>query len=744
MRPSTAPMRRRAASTPGTPGTPSSPFAAGHGFAASETASQESTASSEASRRTSTAKRSPFSGPPKQVTEVVDDIKRAQGRASTLTQSAAASIIEQLKAQVTNLSEEAEEFKSAEQIAQAEAKEAEESNAEKQKALRSKLLKAQKTAKAISEERDAETCNSRIAFAEVDAFRTAQTEAEESLHQLYEGKIQSLQTELSQATAYGDDCAEKAKVHQARCCLVLEERLEEAGLVDRLRSELAARPSSEAEQLAEERSRAESQECALEVATRELQLLRCQLKEAEAHETNAVEYRSEAFALREANELANANRKSMVESEQSAQQAWLQEVSVFRHEVDSAREAASERDSLVASLRCSLTEVEVRCKTEANELEIQRGSLAAAELVVQQSGSELAATRAELNEALAEQQRSVQQLLSRSVSLDGVLEEIRNLSKSLTAAESKCCMQSKEVHMLSDELEEFRSFQQTAEGNAHSSSAADSEICEQLSAERAACQLWQEEVAALRNKHAEASEAASRQSDACELSSQELAEDTKQRVSALTIEAEDEESDASDDAATPDLDMSQLIGRGKSGWWCSEVTGRLLIGAEVATIGLGFKNMPPAPLIVNRVNAGSWAADQGLEAGDEIVSIDFRRAREFTKTEFVQVMQKRPLCLRFKRTVADGDMVSVLKFTEAEEEKLQTASATELGRLRPRHSEGQPRTESGLRVIDEDRELESSKGDFTEAGESESDFSDDDVADLDPDCPRDHHSALDE
>ena len=33
-------------------------------------------------------------------------------------------------------------------------------------------------------------------------------------------------------------------------------------------------------------------------------------------------------------------------------------------------------------------------------------------------------------------------------------------------------------------------------------------------------------------------------------------------------------------------------------------------------------------------------------------------------------MQKRPLCLRFKRTVADDDMVSVLRFTEAEERGL--------------------------------------------------------------------------
>ena len=235
---------------------------------------------------------------------------------------------------------------------------------------------------------------------------------------------------------------------------------------------------------------------------------------------------------------------------------------------------------MVTRLEGSLSEVEVRSKTESNELEIQRGALAAAEQALQHCGGELSGTRDELNEALAEQQRNVQQLLTRSVSLDGVLDEARNLSKSLTSAEAQCSVQSQEVHTLSDELEEFRRFQQSGEGNANSSAVVNSEMCEQLSAEQAACQLWQEEVAALRNKHAEAGEAATRQSG------------MEQHDKALTNEDEVEESEESDDAATPNLDMSQLIDRGKSGWRCSELTGRLLVGSELATIGLGFKNMP--------------------------------------------------------------------------------------------------------------------------------------------------------
>lgn len=100
---------------------------------------------------------------------------------------------------------------------------------------------------------------------------------------------------------------------------------------------------------------------------------------------------------------------------------------------------------------------------------------------------------------------------------------------------------------------------------------------------------------------------------------------------------------------------------GASDWLAFDMVATLVAGPGVGRIGVGFLNLPPVPLVVKRVTRGSWAEKQGIRCGDEFMSVDHRRSRAFTSSEFVQAMKKRPLVIKLRRTVRkDGAEVPVL------------------------------------------------------------------------------------
>jgi len=80
----------------------------------------------------------------------------------------------------------------------------------------------------------------------------------------------------------------------------------------------------------------------------------------------------------------------------------------------------------------------------------------------------------------------------------------------------------------------------------------------------------------------------------------------------------------------------------------------LVAGPNVDRIGVGFLNLPPVPLVVKRITRGSWADQQGIQCGDEFMSVDHRRSRAFTASEFTAAMKKRPLVIKLRRTARKG------------------------------------------------------------------------------------------
>lgn len=93
---------------------------------------------------------------------------------------------------------------------------------------------------------------------------------------------------------------------------------------------------------------------------------------------------------------------------------------------------------------------------------------------------------------------------------------------------------------------------------------------------------------------------------------------------------------------------------GESDWVSFDMVATIVAGPHVDRIGVGFLNLPPVPLVVKRVTRGSWADQQGIQCGDEFMSVDHRRSRAFTPSEFTAAMKKRPLVIKLRRTARKG------------------------------------------------------------------------------------------
>ena len=70
---------------------------------------------------------------------------------------------------------------------------------------------------------------------------------------------------------------------------------------------------------------------------------------------------------------------------------------------------------------------------------------------------------------------------------------------------------------------------------------------------------------------------------------------------------------------------------------------------SVQEIGLIPSAFPPAAMVIEKVLAGTWAANEGIQAGDELVGIGQLQVQNMTTKETKRAMRERPLHLVFQR-----------------------------------------------------------------------------------------------
>jgi len=92
------------------------------------------------------------------------------------------------------------------------------------------------------------------------------------------------------------------------------------------------------------------------------------------------------------------------------------------------------------------------------------------------------------------------------------------------------------------------------------------------------------------------------------------------------------------------------VEQGRGGWRSLEMLAEVVVGPEVGKIGIAFEALPPSPMLVRQVAAGTWAADAAAIAeGDELLEVNGRCVRDLGAPEFMALMTARPLSMRLWR-----------------------------------------------------------------------------------------------
>ncbi|CAJ1453887.1 unnamed protein product, partial [Effrenium voratum] len=72
----------------------------------------------------------------------------------------------------------------------------------------------------------------------------------------------------------------------------------------------------------------------------------------------------------------------------------------------------------------------------------------------------------------------------------------------------------------------------------------------------------------------------------------------------------------------------------------------VVAAAEVDKLGLSFSQLPPSPVVVNKVMG--WAQIAGFEGGEEIVMLNGKQVSAMSSEEFKAALKERPLDVRFE------------------------------------------------------------------------------------------------
>jgi len=86
-------------------------------------------------------------------------------------------------------------------------------------------------------------------------------------------------------------------------------------------------------------------------------------------------------------------------------------------------------------------------------------------------------------------------------------------------------------------------------------------------------------------------------------------------------------------------------GEGRAPFWRDRGLMEFCVPVGEHKVGLHLKDLPPKPLIVRRINEGSWTEAQGIRVGDVVIAVGGHRAESLSAEHFVRLMQTRPLRL---------------------------------------------------------------------------------------------------
>ena len=78
----------------------------------------------------------------------------------------------------------------------------------------------------------------------------------------------------------------------------------------------------------------------------------------------------------------------------------------------------------------------------------------------------------------------------------------------------------------------------------------------------------------------------------------------------------------------------------------------VVVTDDVTMIGLGFRSLPPNPLIVKKVVAGAWGAVVGILPGDTILELNYKLVGGMDMESFGELMNARPLIIKICRISA--------------------------------------------------------------------------------------------
>ena len=73
----------------------------------------------------------------------------------------------------------------------------------------------------------------------------------------------------------------------------------------------------------------------------------------------------------------------------------------------------------------------------------------------------------------------------------------------------------------------------------------------------------------------------------------------------------------------------------------------LVAGQEVGVLGFRPSDLPPNPVFVEVVHRMTWAFQNGLQVGDELVEVNGVPVEAYTETNFKLALQSRPVHLKF-------------------------------------------------------------------------------------------------
>lgn len=77
-------------------------------------------------------------------------------------------------------------------------------------------------------------------------------------------------------------------------------------------------------------------------------------------------------------------------------------------------------------------------------------------------------------------------------------------------------------------------------------------------------------------------------------------------------------------------------------------SGQVNVSSEIKEVGLKFVSLPPGKVVIKHVLSGTWADEQGVEAGSELIAVNGDVVSSMSREQFIKVMRGRPINMHLK------------------------------------------------------------------------------------------------